>query len=39
MVTEDTSLLPVVHGGRAVGIVRTVDLLKEVDRMMKQSRE
>ena len=39
MVTEDTSLLPVVHGGRAVGFVRTADLLKEVDRMMKESGE
>jgi CBS domain-containing protein len=39
MVAEDTSLLPVVDGGRAVGIVRTVDLLKEVDRMMKERGE
>jgi len=37
MVNEDVSLLPVILDKRVVGVVRTVDLLQELHRMLTES--
>ena len=37
IVSNDVSLLPVIRDKRVVGVVRTVDLLREVHRLIKRS--
>ncbi len=39
VITEDVSLLPVIQDGRVVGVLRSIDILHEVDRLIMEEKD